>query len=733
MTKNLCFLDLEATGFDKKNDSIIEIALITRDAKKNEVSRFESVFKPDKTPLNNFIAQLTGISQAEIDQTGKNLGDYTSQLKDMIGDAVIIGHNIDFDIEFLTANGVDLSQNTRIDTHELARILLVNEESYALEVLALKYGFEQNSAHRAMSDVEVNIEIYDWLVQKINALPIDFLAQVQSLLQTKSTWDAKKLFLETDNNHEKTATETPTPNIPTPVAIPAEKISLGQHSFIRSGNQEQTTLWQKKIAQTEKKSVIITSKLDCFSEFTIIPTPAVLFSFPRFRAWIEAQTELDNEQTVFYLQCAWRHHLGYRGQSHFNLFFRQRDLWKNVCMQTNTAEEKALFQKILAEKNAEKTIIMTPKAYFELAEEALLKDRTLIIDEVEKFAESLLYHPTKEYSIRPYLNHEKTTVSAQFWVRNVCRDLLEPLLQKSLPPFPSKVLLPNQTSYHDLAIAWSEFCSTNDQAAADQLSNPSEGVVRWINYYPSTGNIDVNIWRSHLWKIQRDALASKKIVAFTHNPKSAGFIDFIKYFLGINQPTWLEIQSLRSNYKINIPNDLISVKSPDFNQFVTETIKKTIQSMPETERLVVNFSSQESLQKTYTELKQDAEINQSKYAILGERASGGSGKVVYLAQQTNNRILCQQQLAAQSISRLPYKQFILQKFPFSPPHPLLNRIEELVSAKGKNFWNIWVMVQVGANLAQRINVFSQLQTVTILDSRHNAQWGKELLNNVFGK
>jgi len=191
-----CFLDLETTGLDCKKDSIIEISFLVQNEKGEVVDKLDEVIIPDRSPLTPYVTHITGITEKEITEQGKLFSALLSVVKEKIGDAIIVGHNIDFDINFLQEYGVDIIKNERIDTHELARIVLINEESYALEILSQKYKFSHANAHRAMSDVEACVELLAFLRTRITSLPSKFLEQVRPILETKTLWTAKRFFLE---------------------------------------------------------------------------------------------------------------------------------------------------------------------------------------------------------------------------------------------------------------------------------------------------------------------------------------------------------------------------------------------------------------------------------------------------------------------------------------------------------------------------------------------------------
>jgi DNA polymerase-3 subunit epsilon len=89
----------------------------------------------------------------------------------MIGSHIIIGHGVKFDVDMI-ANAADragvpmtLRNNPLIDTLRLAR-LYGESPTNSLEQLRKHFNIEAEGAHRAMSDVLVNIDVFKFLSKK---------------------------------------------------------------------------------------------------------------------------------------------------------------------------------------------------------------------------------------------------------------------------------------------------------------------------------------------------------------------------------------------------------------------------------------------------------------------------------------------------------------------------------------------------------------------------------------
>lgn len=752
---DFCFLDLETTGFEPDKDSIIEISFV-RFKKGKKIEEIDQVLIPDKSELSEFISNLTGISQEEINETGKNFDEIKELVTEKIGDSIIVGHNIDFDINFLVKNDIPIQNNPRIDTHELARILLPQEKSFALEVLSKKYGFIHDSAHRAMSDVLASQKLFEFLCEKIKKLPPQYLNKIRPALETKTDWYAKNLFLESTGNpsfkFEKQEEKIPKKNSSIELSKNFNQaysnLSTENSVFLKIGDSLPSATFFEKIteANNTEKFVIISPKLDFFQKVKKFPIPEILFDLKNLEKFEQKRKKLDNFETTFYLKCQFRHFLGFRGLNFFDLFFKENDFWKEVHCQ-NT--ENDIFQKICEERKSHNVLAITPKAFFRFCDLEVFKNRILIIDESEIFAEQLLLAPQKEFSLQNFLDpklnqlniseseKEKISISTQFLVSGLCKELIEKKLQHKISPFPQKILLKENDIYTQFQDSLDALANLDPQwRFVTQYFNKPEKWVRWINYFPETGNLTFGFWHSEDWyAIQTKLKKFKKIFGHRHEIEGAEK-PFFKIFTGAVQGEKIIEKALFSKKEIEIPEDLISQSSPDFNTFCAQKITKLSQEFltnPQ-EAIAINFSSLETLKNIYTEIKSNFK-NDKNIAILGERVSGGAGKVRELLanNQEKKLILGYQKMIHPDLEDYNWQAILIQKFPFNPPLPLLEKIESVIKNSGQNFWSIWIMPQVAANLARRISCFSSAQKIIFLDPRENAKWGKALLRSAFNE
>ncbi len=155
-------IDIETTGFSPVKDDIIEIGAI-KVVKNQIINKYDQLIKIDKI-LAPFTTRLTGITD-EMLQTGKEISDVLKDFINFTGENIIIGHNVTFDLGFLSYNckkylNYNLN-NDYVDTMWMARKLVPNSINYKLGTLANLFNVSYEGAHRGLKDVEITYEVYN--------------------------------------------------------------------------------------------------------------------------------------------------------------------------------------------------------------------------------------------------------------------------------------------------------------------------------------------------------------------------------------------------------------------------------------------------------------------------------------------------------------------------------------------------------------------------------------------
>lgn len=170
-------LDLETTGFDAVKESILEIAIVViQDGR--VIEEFSSLTRPER-PIPPEVTDLTGITPAMVEKAPP-LSSLRSKIQKILGDHLIVGHNVAFDLAFLHAQDLALF-NPTLDTVTLATVLLPRAGRYGLEYLAdfLQLPLEGGKQkHRALSDVYLTGELLLELQRRAVQLDLAILAEI---------------------------------------------------------------------------------------------------------------------------------------------------------------------------------------------------------------------------------------------------------------------------------------------------------------------------------------------------------------------------------------------------------------------------------------------------------------------------------------------------------------------------------------------------------------------------
>ncbi len=122
------------------------------------VERYTTLLDPERK-LPAYISKLTGIHDADLRESSR-FAERADEIVTFLGDALLVGHNIMFDIGFVNAElrraGKMPIVNDRIDTMALAMRYLPDLKRASLDKVASALGLSPRKLHRAEGDAELS-------------------------------------------------------------------------------------------------------------------------------------------------------------------------------------------------------------------------------------------------------------------------------------------------------------------------------------------------------------------------------------------------------------------------------------------------------------------------------------------------------------------------------------------------------------------------------------------------
>ncbi|MAX31680.1 MAG: DNA polymerase III subunit epsilon [Halomonadaceae bacterium] len=167
------FLDLETTGTRTTRDRITEIAALKVEDGK-VVERFVQLVNPGQA-IPAQIQRLTGISDAMV-ADAPSFADLADALRDFLGDAELVAHNMRFDYGFLRNEfaRVDIAfRASTLCTLKLSRRLAPEHPKHNLDALIERHGLTGHQRHRAEGDAEALLALWLRWQERVDS---DYLA-----------------------------------------------------------------------------------------------------------------------------------------------------------------------------------------------------------------------------------------------------------------------------------------------------------------------------------------------------------------------------------------------------------------------------------------------------------------------------------------------------------------------------------------------------------------------------
>ncbi len=194
-TPDYFIFDCETGGLDGKTDAICELCGVFVNGLTLEVTdTYETIIKPYGLRYQKEALAVHGLTEDILTEHGEEpeqviaelimLFEKYNQDKKRSGRLMLVGHNVNFDISFLSnffsMYGMNLSDYVAtikldngkeypasLDTINFSHLTWPEEKTYKLKNCAEKGGVELFDAHRAMNDVEATYKLFKLFTSRL--------------------------------------------------------------------------------------------------------------------------------------------------------------------------------------------------------------------------------------------------------------------------------------------------------------------------------------------------------------------------------------------------------------------------------------------------------------------------------------------------------------------------------------------------------------------------------------
>jgi DNA polymerase III subunit epsilon len=192
-----CVLDLETTGGSPRDCAITEIGAVKYRGG-DLLGTFQTLVDPG-LPIPPLITVLTGITEAMVVEA-PDIGTALPTFLEFIGNAVIVGHNIRFDMSFLNAaaalHGYPPLSNDTVDTAGLGRRLVREEvRNMRLQTLAAHFRSPVTPVHRALDDARATAHVLHGLLERAGSLGVTNLDDLLQLPRARGSAHYSKIAM----------------------------------------------------------------------------------------------------------------------------------------------------------------------------------------------------------------------------------------------------------------------------------------------------------------------------------------------------------------------------------------------------------------------------------------------------------------------------------------------------------------------------------------------------------
>jgi DNA polymerase-3 subunit epsilon len=161
-------IDVETTGlFPERHDRIVEFGVVVLDGEARRLDEWTTLLNPGRDVGPTRIHGITASQVADAPRFAEVAGD----LAERIGDRIIVGHNVGFDLRFLCAEfgalGSDISGVRGLCTMSLAS--RVGAGGRTLQACCEDLGITEGGAHHALADARATASLLTCCLSRVES------------------------------------------------------------------------------------------------------------------------------------------------------------------------------------------------------------------------------------------------------------------------------------------------------------------------------------------------------------------------------------------------------------------------------------------------------------------------------------------------------------------------------------------------------------------------------------
>jgi DNA polymerase-3 subunit epsilon/CBS domain-containing protein len=180
---DMVVLDTETTGLDVARDRIVQIGAVRmRGATPHAGETLDLKVDPG-VPIPPASTRIHGLDDADVAGAAVT-SEALTRLARFIGNAVVVGHSIHFDLAILRheagRHGIDWRQPPALDIALIAAALVPGRVDHSIEALALSHGVEVIGRHTALGDAMVTARIFAAMMGPLRARGVRSMSEAEA-------------------------------------------------------------------------------------------------------------------------------------------------------------------------------------------------------------------------------------------------------------------------------------------------------------------------------------------------------------------------------------------------------------------------------------------------------------------------------------------------------------------------------------------------------------------------